>query len=81
MTIKSGKKLWVKQDFIIDAYTHKIGDMCIVTDIYIGNKPKYPISVKFDGKEEDYSYAEIEKYFYDKAEWRDKQINSILDGN
>ena len=87
--IEEGQKLWAKQDFIIDedpaeigAYEHKMCDMCIVTNIYIGKSVmKYPISVEFDGKEEDYSMDEIEKYFYDKAEWRDRQINSILDDN
>jgi hypothetical protein len=87
MIIKEGQKLWVKQNFIIDedpaengAYEHKIGDMCIVTNIYIGESlMKYPISVEFDGREEDYSMDEIEKYFYDKAKWREQQINSILD--
>jgi hypothetical protein len=29
----------------------------------------------------DYSMDEIEKYFYDKAKWREQQINSILDDN
>jgi hypothetical protein len=87
MEIKIGKKLWVKQDFIIDedpaeigAYKHKMGDMCIVTGMYKGTV-KYPVCVEFDGREEDYSYAEIQQYFYDKVEWREQQINSILDGN
>ena len=75
--IKSGQKLWVKAE--IGAYEHKIGDMCIVIGVYKG--VKYPVCVEFDGKQEDYSYAEIEKYFYDKARWREQQINSILDDN
>jgi len=85
MEIKAGQKLCVKQDFIIDdgppemgTYEHKIGDMCIITHIYTDENIKYPISVEFDGIEEDYSMDEIEKYFYDKAKWREQQINSIL---
>jgi hypothetical protein len=84
MKIKSGQKLWVKQDFIIDEdppgipqYKHKMNDVCIVTGLY-KDQVKYPVCVEFDGSEENYSYAEIEKYFYDKAEWREQQINSIL---
>jgi hypothetical protein len=85
MEIKIGKKLWVKQDFIIDeadisAYKHKMGYMCIITGIY-NVTVRYPVCVEFGGKKEFYSYAEIQQYFYDKVEWREQQINSILDDN
>jgi hypothetical protein len=87
MIIKSGQKLWTKQDFIINDdsaeignYEHRMGDTGTVILIKSASY-RYPVAVLFDVKEEYYSYAEIEKYFYDKARWRDKQINSILDGD
>ena len=82
--IKPGKRLYAKKDFDLQNAVdptnaiHKMYDVVVVTNID-NNTPAYPVTVEFNGSEEEYSFEEIEEYFYDLAEWREKQINSILD--
>ena len=77
MEIKVGKKLWCKG---LDCpYYHKKDDIVVV--ISIRERLTYPIYIKFGKEDEYYTFKEIEECFYDKAEWREQQINSILNGD
>ena len=84
--IKKGDILYVICDFLIDCgLEHKANESCLVTHKdEKSDYNKYNISVSFYPyscnplSEESYSEEEISEYFYNKAEWRDEQINSIL---
>lgn len=83
MEIKIGQKFFVIKNFVINGdystdICHKIGEICNVIKIYVEYQ-KYPVFVQFsDGTEEQYSYDEINEYFKNMAEWREKQIDEIL---
>jgi len=84
--LKVGQILHVKKDFDLQEaddpakIIHKIGDVVKILAIKSTSSGYlYPVKVLFNKREEPYTFDEIKEYFYDLAEWREKQINSILD--
>lgn len=80
-----GQILYVKKDFDLSnkipdpaSYQHKLNEKGIICEFRQDNEP-YSIIIDFDGKKEQYSYGELNELFYNRAEWRDKQIDIILE--
>jgi hypothetical protein len=80
---KVGQKLVCIQDFNIEIFgvasdlIYKKGDICEVESIDV--KFAYPYFLRFENETNNFSYEEITKYFITLAEWREKQIDSILE--
>jgi hypothetical protein len=83
-----GQIIYVKKDFDLSDtlpnpmdYKHKVNEKGIISEIRPDSEP-YSIIVDFEdksnGKKEQYSYGEINELFYNRAQWRNIQINEIL---
>ena len=66
-------------------YVHYKNQVAEILNSYDGSNPKFPVNLKFlgdelddDNDDEQYSIEEFEKYFISQAEWREQQIDSIL---
>ena len=70
---KIGDKLFCYKEFFADKNRYKIGDIIVIYDIDY-KEPMYQV----DAEEELFSVEEINDNFISLAEWRDKQIDSIL---
>ena len=73
---KIGDKLFCNKEFIVDQNIYKIGDIIVIYDIDY-KEPIYQI----DTEEELFSVEEINDNFISLAEWREFQIESILNDN
>ena len=72
---KVGDKLFCHKEFLVEKNIYEIGDTIIIHDI------DYKEPYQIDAGEELFSVEEINDNFISLAEWREFQIESILNDN
>ena len=84
---KVGDKLVCFQDFFLEAIVgetvspepdYVVGDIITIKSAYVDSNTPYPIYALYKGEEHLFTVKEINDNFISVAEWRDEQINSIL---
>jgi hypothetical protein len=84
---KPGDKLVCFQDFFLEPILgdtispepdYVVGDMITIKSVYAKSNTPFPIYGDYKGEEHLFTIKEITDNFISIAEWRDNQINSIL---
>jgi capsular polysaccharide biosynthesis protein len=82
--MNKGDKLVCIEDFqivlITNIYVYKVGDIVEIYDVHKEYESAYPVRVKKNnGDKNNFTYEEIKKYFILLYEWRNQQIDKILE--